>query len=93
MISICPFCGFELQRSLSDGLVYCHKCNHLIESNMKNKFLSLFRFIDKNPCCDMKKIKFQTQSDEDEILFVLFFKEQNYSFEDFRKTIIKFFGQ
>lgn len=92
MIIICPFCKNELQRPLSEGIVYCHKCNHLIESNMKNKLLSLFRYIEQNTNRDIKKIKFQTQTDEDEILLVVAFLEQSYSFEDFKKTLTKFFG-
>lgn len=92
MITICPFCKNELERTLNNGIVYCYKCNHLIESNMKNKLLSLFRHLEQSPNSDLKKIKFQTQADEDEILFVMTFKEQNYSFEEFGKTLTKFFG-
>lgn len=93
MICICPFCSIELQRPLNDGIVYCHKCNHIVESSTKNKLLSLYRYIEKNQNMDIKKIKFQTQSDEDEILFVLcFMQEHNYSFEEFKRTTVKFFG-
>jgi hypothetical protein len=93
MICICPTCSIELQRPLHDGIVYCAKCNHIIKASMKNKLLSLFRYIEENNVLDVNKIKFQTQTDEDEILFVLcFMQEHNYSFEDFKKTITKFFG-
>lgn len=93
MIIICPFCTIELKRPLNDGIVYCHKCNHIVESTVKNRLLALFRYIETNSTKDIKKIRFQTQADEDEILFVLcFLEDHNYSFEDFRKTLTKFFG-
>jgi hypothetical protein len=92
MIIICPYCSVDLNRPLNDGISYCSHCNHAITANIKTKILSLFKYIKKSNNLNIDKIKFETRSEIDEILFAYSFAiDHNYSNDEFSKMLDKFF--
>ena len=93
MIVICPYCSTDLNRPLNDGICYCSHCNHTITANIKTKLLSLFKYINKSNNLNIDKIKFETRSEIDEVLFAYSFAiDHGYTNEEFAKLLDNFFG-
>jgi hypothetical protein len=93
MIIICPYCSTDLNRPLNDGISYCSNCNHSITATIKTKILSLFKYINKSKNLNIDKIKFETRSEIDEVLFAYSFAiDHNYSNDEFVRMLDKFFG-
>jgi hypothetical protein len=89
MMQVCPFCGYELQHELSDGLTHCSHCNQIVESSDLNQLLSAAWQVRKNHY-SIQQIKWHTKlSDDMAILVYTFVSEYNYSHEEFLKFLNK----
>lgn len=69
MLTQCPFCGFQLDRPLKNGVALCLHCNQIFESNLRNRLLAagwcLRRFH-----WDWDRFSEHYKGDEKEALFI-----------------------
>lgn len=89
-MNICPFCGRHLDTPVNDGLTSCLHCGRIIESKLSNRLLSLWWLLNRIKVLDIEQIKAQNNLKDEEIIFVLAFREADYSYDDFQVVLNNF---
>lgn len=69
MIERCPFCGYELNRPVLDGLGYCGHCNRIVDSTLRNRLLSASWCL-RRKCESYPAFQFHTRLLEHEAEFI-----------------------
>ncbi len=88
MIRCCPFCGFDLNVQLIDGITACVHCNRIFDSSVYNKLLAGFWIIKNDQHISLEKFKFQSGLNAAEaILVYTFVSDHLYSFDEFQKAL------
>ena len=91
MIYACPNCGFELERQLNDGLIYCTHCHRLIDSSDFNRLLSAGWLL-RRRYQNIEQVKYHMQLTKDEAILVeTYVCDHGYSHEEFIR-LLKFLG-
>lgn len=86
-IHVCPFCGTKFHRPILDGIAKCSHCSRFVESTKYNKYLSMFRLMKSTLPLNLKQFRFDYRYDEDDIIFIHAFVENEYSFDEFEKAL------
>ena len=87
IINSCPFCGKSFPEELADGIIYCANCNHMVDSSLTNKLLSVYRSLLKSNGSNANQIKHQEKLDEKNWQIIMDAFENCLSFEDFQSQL------
>jgi hypothetical protein len=89
MIKVCPFCGHDLPKELSDGLTSCSNCNQVFDSSDFNQLLAAGWLARKNHF-SIEQLRWHTKLDEDFLILVSSYVSENeYSHQDFQRVLKK----
>lgn len=72
MISVCPNCGYPLQKELKDGLSHCKHCNRVFDSNIFNEILAAAWQLRKQNL-SLEQLQWQNNLDKDLLDFIYHF--------------------
>jgi|694.fasta_scaffold62104_5 uncharacterized Zn finger protein (UPF0148 family) len=88
-ISSCPFCGKPFPQILHDGIIFCDKCNHMVESSLRNKLLSVFRSVEKYNGVSLSQIKYEAELDDQSWQLIIKSYEDCLSWQEFQELLNK----
>lgn len=89
MLFSCPNCNLDFHEPLVDGIIWCSKCEKMIQSTKKNVLLSAYRICLKNSGHNLQKIKHDLKLTDKDFNLIETYLDECYSFQDFEKELKK----
>lgn len=78
MILACPFCGFDFNNGLRDGVASCNHCGRIFDSNLTNLILSACWLLRKNKYANIEQLKNDMKISEEDTLLIDSLTELNH---------------
>jgi hypothetical protein len=87
MLSICPFCGHFLSKSLADGIASCTNCCRIFDSSPMNRLLSAGWLCRKKHYDDVEDLVREGFTTEEAELVVEFIVDNQYDPQEFAEEL------